>query len=242
MLKKKIRRILFRHRADSDAFIEHLKKHGMKVGKGTHIYDTKSVLIDVTRPHLIEIGDNVQITKGVTILTHGYDWSVIKNKYGDVTGSAGKVTIGNNVFIGVHSTILKGVTIGDNVIIGANSLVNKDCLEEGVYAGNPAKFIMSLERYYEKRKDERIDEAYSQCKCHLEQNDPPKKEIFREFFFLFESWENAIKNPVFDQVIGLTGNYEQSLEFIKNFDRPFKNYDEFMTYCKDRYEKEIQQD
>ena len=33
---------------------------------------------------MIEIGDNVSITEGVTILTHGYDWSVFKGKYGDV--------------------------------------------------------------------------------------------------------------------------------------------------------------
>ena len=37
-----------------------------------------------SRPYLIDIGDNVQITRGVTILTHGFDLSVIKGKYGDV--------------------------------------------------------------------------------------------------------------------------------------------------------------
>lgn len=34
--------------------------------------------IDETRPWLVEIGDDVQITAGVTILTHGYDWAVLK--------------------------------------------------------------------------------------------------------------------------------------------------------------------
>ena len=86
---------------------------------------------------MIEIGNNVSITTGVTILTHGYDWSVFKGMYGDVLGSAGRVKIGDNVFIGMHSTILKGVTIGDNVVIGANSLINKDVPDNCVVVGNP---------------------------------------------------------------------------------------------------------
>lgn len=86
---------------------------------------------------MIEIGDNVSITEGVTILTHGYDWSVFKGMYGDVFGSAEHVKIGDNVFIGINSTILKGVTIGSNVVIGANSLINKDVPDNCVVVGNP---------------------------------------------------------------------------------------------------------
>ena len=49
--------------------------------------------------------------------------------------------IGNNVSIGANSTIICGVTIGDNVMIGAGSVVTKDCEPNGIYYGNPAKFI-----------------------------------------------------------------------------------------------------
>jgi acetyltransferase-like isoleucine patch superfamily enzyme len=51
------------------------------------------------------------------------------------------VTIGNNVFIGAHSTILKGVTIGDKAIIGAGSVVAKSVPAGEIWAGNPARFI-----------------------------------------------------------------------------------------------------
>ena len=129
------------------------------MGGGTVIFAPTKTLIDITRPWLIEIGENVQITDGVTILTHGYDWSVLKGIYGEVLGSAGKVKIGNNVFIGMKTTILKGVTIGNNVIIGANSLVNKDIPNSCVVAGNPAKIIMSVEDYYIKRKNAQYKEA-----------------------------------------------------------------------------------
>ena len=66
----------------------------------------------------------------------------------------GRVTIVNHVFIGQGSSILCGVTIGDNVIIGANSLVSGDVPSNCVYAGNPAKFICSFEKYKEKRAKE----------------------------------------------------------------------------------------
>lgn len=89
-------------------------------------------------------------------MTHGFDWSVPKGVYGEVLGSSGKVSIGNNIFIGMKSTVLKGVSIGNNVIIGANSLVNRDIPDNCVAAGNPCRVIMSLDEYYKKRKYEQV--------------------------------------------------------------------------------------
>ena len=51
------------------------------------------------------------------------------------------VVIGENVFIGAHSILLKGVTIGDRSIIGAGSVVTKDVGPDEVWAGNPARRI-----------------------------------------------------------------------------------------------------
>ena len=47
----------------------------------------------------------------------------IERKYGEVLGSDGKVTIGDNCFIGMNTVILKGTTIGNNTIVGAGSVV-----------------------------------------------------------------------------------------------------------------------
>ena len=54
------------------------------------------------------------------------------------------VTIGDDVFIGAHSTILKGVTIGDRAIIGACSVVTKNVPDDEIWAGNPARFIRKM--------------------------------------------------------------------------------------------------
>lgn len=52
-----------------------------------------------------------------------------------------KCEIGNDVWIGCNSTILRGVTIGDGAVIGANSLVNKDVPPYAIVVGSPAKII-----------------------------------------------------------------------------------------------------
>ena len=138
-IKRFVKRLFYSHRCDQETYIEFLRRGGAEIGERVRIFDPQTTIIDATRPFMLKIGNDVQITSGVTILTHGYDWSVIKGAYGEVLGSAGEVVIGNNCFIGMHTTILKGVHIGDNCIIGANSLVNKDIPD-----GYPAKPIMTV--------------------------------------------------------------------------------------------------
>jgi carbonic anhydrase/acetyltransferase-like protein (isoleucine patch superfamily) len=108
---------------------------------------------------MIEIGSNVSITEGVTILTHGYDWSIFKGRDGWVLGSAGHVKIGDNVFIGMNATILKGVEIGDNVIIGAGSVVTKSIPANSVAVGNPARVKCDIDSYLKKREEAQLVEA-----------------------------------------------------------------------------------
>lgn len=49
--------------------------------------------------------------------------------------------IGNDVWIGCNSTILRGIKVGDGAVVGANSLVNKDVPPYAIVAGCPAKII-----------------------------------------------------------------------------------------------------
>lgn len=54
------------------------------------------------------------------------------------------VVIEDNVWIGEHSTILKGVTIGVGSIVAAHSVVTKDVEPYTIVAGNPAKTVKYL--------------------------------------------------------------------------------------------------
>lgn len=52
--------------------------------------------------------------------------------------------VGNHVSIGTNATILP-VTICDHVVVGAGAVVTKDITEPGIYAGNPARLVRTLE-------------------------------------------------------------------------------------------------
>lgn len=106
-----------------------------------------------SEPYLIKIGNNVKITSGVRFVTHDGGVFVLRNLKNDKSLDIfGRITIGNNVFIGIDSLILPGVEIGDNVVIGANSVVTKSLKSNAVYAGCPAKYICSIEEYYQKNE------------------------------------------------------------------------------------------
>jgi bifunctional N-acetylglucosamine-1-phosphate-uridyltransferase/glucosamine-1-phosphate-acetyltransferase GlmU-like protein len=55
------------------------------------------------------------------------------------------VLIGNNVFIGANTIILKGVKIGENSVIGAGSVVTSSIPENVIAAGNPCRVISNLQ-------------------------------------------------------------------------------------------------
>lgn len=164
-LKHMLKKLILGPKTSSSDYVAYLRSLGMTIGDNTVIYSPNYCVIDQTRPWMIEIGNNVSITTGVTILTHGYDWSVFKGMYGDVLGSAGRVKIGDNVFIGMHSTILNGVTIGDNVVIGANSLINKDVPDNCVVVGNPQRVVCDIDSYLEKRRAAQVSEAADLYDC-----------------------------------------------------------------------------
>lgn len=51
------------------------------------------------------------------------------------------IIIGNHVWIGMRSIILKGVHIGNNVVIGAGTVVTKDIPDNCVVVGCPARIV-----------------------------------------------------------------------------------------------------
>ena len=91
MFKQLIKKIIYKEKATSESYVRWFQKRigCYKVGDRVKIFAPSKTTIDITRPWLLEIGNDVQITEGVTILTHGYDWSVLKGVYGEVLGSSG---------------------------------------------------------------------------------------------------------------------------------------------------------
>ena len=129
---------------------QYLRKKGISIGKGTKTASN----IRTSEPYLISIGDNVTISHDVDFVTH--DNSVCK-LYGVGYDLYGRITVGNNCFIGAHAVIMYGVTIADNVIIAAGSLVTKSITESNVIvAGSPATIIGKWENFDKKHHDSAI--------------------------------------------------------------------------------------
>ena len=115
-----------------------LTKPNPKLTIGNNVSIGRSSIIAI-KDHL-KIGDNTEISANVFICdqSHGIE---IGKLITEQKSKIEKVIIGEDVWIGTGSVILKGVTIGNGSIIGANSVVNKNIPENQVWAGNPAKFI-----------------------------------------------------------------------------------------------------
>ncbi len=67
----------------------------------------------------------------------GYSWS----KQDLFNSVPEKVVIGNDVWIGMKSTIMGGITIGNGAIIAAHSVVTKDVPPYAIVGGVPSKII-----------------------------------------------------------------------------------------------------
>lgn len=138
-----MKELVYRFRGDYTT--EHLIKLGMAVG--SNFVRMKGTILDPSHCWLITIGDNVTLAPNVHILCHD---ASTKNALGYT--KIGRVTIGNNVFVGAGSIILPGVSIGDGCIVGAGSVVTRSVPDGMVIAGNPARVIMNSDDYLRKEQ------------------------------------------------------------------------------------------
>ena len=93
----------------------------------------------------VTIGDNVKIGACVLITdtdAHPMDY-MARRTTNEGTKSA-PIVIEDDVWIGAHSVVLKGVTIGARSIIGAGSVVTRSIPADCVAAGNPCRVIRRL--------------------------------------------------------------------------------------------------
>jgi acetyltransferase-like isoleucine patch superfamily enzyme len=117
------------------------------IGEGTRIWSARS----------IRIGEQVLIAHNVTImdsLTHPIGAAARHEHFRQIitTGHPRQldlgerpVDIGDDVWIGCMSVILRGVTLGKGAIVGAGSVVTENVPPWSIVAGNPARIIRELD-------------------------------------------------------------------------------------------------
>lgn len=89
-----------------------------KIGRNVSINSNNII----TCREKIIIGDDVQFAPNVQIYDHDHDYRI---EGGIKTGKyrSSSIIIGNNVWIGANTVILRGTIIGDNCVIGAGTIV-----------------------------------------------------------------------------------------------------------------------
>lgn len=132
-----------------------MKKLGINI-IGDPIYISATVSFDGTDYGLITIGDKTVISSGVRVLTHDFSVSRMLYAVGRLKADekevsiSSPVTIGSNVFVGARSIVMPGTVVEDNVVIGAGSVVRGKLEKNGIYIGNPAVKIRTIEEQLEK--------------------------------------------------------------------------------------------
>lgn len=212
----------------STNYVKYLRSQGVKVGQGVVFRDAKSVTIDLTRPSLIEIGDNVDINVNFTIMTHDFASGVFLNHFKELVNSSGAVKLGNNIYIGRDVTILKGVTVGDNCVIGLGSIVTSDIPSGSVAVGSPAKVICSIEEYFLRRKARCRKEAFEYARSISEKfGRQPEIGDFWEEFPLFVSGDE-VDNPAYS-VLPIRRQLGAAYEHYRlTHKAPYGSFEEFL--------------
>lgn len=221
-IKHCILRAVYGAKASPEEYYRFLTSIGMRIGEGTIFFDPINTNVDIQNPKLVTIGKNVRITTGCIILTHDFSWSVLGGVYGECVGAVGTIDIGNNVFIGVNSVILRNTIIEDNVVIGAGSVVSGHLEANSVYAGNPAKKIMSIEELYLKRKEKsEIDIQKILSKIDTT-NDDEVWRYLREYSCYFQDAPQDMQQKIMKD----TGYYQLCRKYYESngFSKQLKDY------------------
>lgn len=153
----KLQSLFWDNFVSAEAYARHI---GVKIGTGCRI----ATRYWSSEPYLITIGNNVQITRGVSFYTHGGGNS-IRDIIPDFD-AFGKIKVEDRAYLGAFSQVMAGVTIGEGAIVAAGSIVTKSVEPHTVVGGNPAKYICTVDEFihrnekynvhtYGKTKDEK---------------------------------------------------------------------------------------
>jgi len=114
--------------------------------------DTGITSATISAAQSVTIGSRVLIGAGalITDSDHHHVESTVGGQPRRFAGfptpkDADAVEIGDDVFVGARSLILKGVRVGHGSVIGAGSVVVSDVPSNVVVAGNPARVVRELQ-------------------------------------------------------------------------------------------------
>lgn len=115
----------------------------------------------------IEIGNEVMLGPRVTIWGREHETAKGTSMMSQRKVSK-KIVIGDDVWIGAHAVVLKGVTVGNGAVVAAGAVVTKDVPEFAFVAGVPAVVI----KYREAGKENQTGRICSADYLEKRKNNP----------------------------------------------------------------------
>ena len=124
-------------------YVRRLKSRGLTLGERVYLND--GFFIDPSHFYLIVIEDDVTFGPRVCLLAHDASTKKVLGKT-----LIAPIRIRRNAFLGANVTVLPGCQIGANSIVGAGAVVTESIPDDEVWAGVPARKLMSVNEYRER--------------------------------------------------------------------------------------------
>ncbi len=129
--------------------LRNLQRQGLQLGEGSRILADPKCF--GSEPYLVSIGRRVTVTSGCKFITHdGGTWVFREQQEYRKVIKYGRITIHDNCFIGMGSTVMPGVSIGPNSVVAAGAVVTKNVPAGEVWGGfQPNESVLSTNMHRE---------------------------------------------------------------------------------------------
>lgn len=111
---------------------------GERIVLGDRVLTNSNVMVNADLGGVIEIGNDVIVGPNVVMRASNHVFDDRTKAVAEQGHRPGKITVGDDVWIGANAVLLPDISIGRGAIVGAGAVVTHDVEEWAIVAGVPA--------------------------------------------------------------------------------------------------------
>ncbi|MGW1585428.1 acyltransferase [Streptomyces sp. NPDC002386] len=111
----------------------------LNIRVGAEVFINRGV--NITAPAPVTLGDHCLIGPYTVINSGNHRFADAKRRIRDQGHDLAPITIGRDVWLGAHVTVLAGTRVGEGAVVGAGAVVTRDIPAHSVAVGVPARVI-----------------------------------------------------------------------------------------------------